>query len=144
MALDKRTRENMRAHCGEIHPDDGIDPQEFFKIDRNRGKSNHRASQLCRQVAETLDLVLSGEIHDDILQGLRVASVAPAPDTSRLLVALHCDLPPEQFDRREVESRLAQHTGQLRYAVAASITRRKTPTLSFVVIGPSPIGEDAP
>ena len=75
MALDKRTREQMLAHCGEIHEDDGIDPREYFKAGRIHKKEDRKAKQLCRQVAETLDQVLSGEIDDDLLRGLRVSGV---------------------------------------------------------------------
>ncbi len=42
--------------------------------------------QLCRQVAVTLDMVLSGECRDELLQSLRVESVQPAPNASRMLV----------------------------------------------------------
>jgi len=143
MALDKRQREQMLAHCGEIHPEDGIDPNEFFKPSRQRGKSKHRSQQLFHQVAETLEFVLSGETNDEMLQSLHVVSVAPAPDASRLLVALHCDLPAEAFDRAELESRLARQSGRLRCAIAAAITRRKTPVLAFAIFGPTEIVNDS-
>ena len=141
MALDKRTREQMLAHCGEIYEDDGIDPREFFKANRIHKKEDRKAKQLCRQVAETLDQVLSGEISDDVLRGLRVSSVVPAPDASRLLVTLYADSDPEEFNRTEIEQRLAARHGQLRCEIAASITRKKTPTLAFNVIGPDCIGD---
>jgi ribosome-binding factor A len=139
MSLDKRTRKQLLAHCGELHEDDGIDPREFFKSGRpGTGKRESRkAQQLCRQVAETLDQILSGEANDDILRALRVADVMPAPDTSRLLVTLHIDCDPADFDRPLVEERLAAYKGRLRSEVASAITRRKTPTLAFEIIGPS-------
>ncbi len=136
MALDKRTREQMLAHCGEIHEDDGVDPREFFKAGRIHKKEDRKAKQLCRQVAETLDQVLSGETGDDVLQGLRVSSIVPAPDSSRLLVTLHADCESEKFDRHQIEQRLVVCRGRLRCEIAASITRKKTPTLVFNVIGP--------
>ncbi|QDS99215.1 ribosome-binding factor A [Adhaeretor mobilis] len=136
MPLDKRTREQMLAHCGEIHEDDGTDPREFFKASRIHKKDDRKTKQLCRQVAETLDQVLSGEISDDVLRGLRVSGVVPAPDASRLLVTLYADCDPEGFDRDTIEQQLAVRHGQLRYEIAASITRKKTPTLVFNVIGP--------
>lgn len=141
MALDKRTREQMLAHCGKIHEDDGIDPRDFFKASRIHKKDDRKVKQLCRQVAETLDQVLSGEIGDDVLRGLRVSGVVPAPDASRLLVTLYADCDPEEFDRDKIEQRLAARHGQLRCEIAASITRKKTPTLMFNVIGPDCIGD---
>ena len=137
MVLDKRTREQMLAHCSEIHEDDGIDPREFFKASRNHKKEDRKAKQLCRQIAETLDQVLTGEISDDLLRGLQVSGVMPAPDSSRLLVTLYSDCGPEEFNRDEIELRLAARHGQLRCAIAASITRKKTPTLVFNVVGPN-------
>jgi ribosome-binding factor A len=136
MALDKRTRDELLAHCGELHDDDGIDPRDFFKAGRANRKVDRKAWQLCRQVAETLDQILAGEVSDDALQTLHVANVQPAPDSSRLLVTLHVDCAPGEFDRGVVEERLARVRGRLRCEVAAAITRRKAPALVFEIIGP--------
>ncbi len=129
-------RKAMLAHCGEIHEDDGVDPREYFKPDRSEKKEDHKAKQLCRQVAETIDQVLAGETNDELLRALRVAAVVPAPDASRVLVTLHADCQPAEFDREAIEAALAQRQGQLRCAVAAAITRRKAPSLLFSVLGP--------
>jgi ribosome-binding factor A len=136
MSQDKRAREQMLAHCNFIHEDDGIDPREFFKNDRGSRKVNRKALQLCRQVAETLEQVLSGETGEDVLAGLHVSSVVPAPDSSRLLVTLVAATDDGRFDLRAVEKKLADSRGRLRSAVAMAITRRKTPVLAFEVIGP--------
>jgi ribosome-binding factor A len=136
MSLDKRTRERLLTHCGELHEDDTVDPREFFKTSRPQKKETRKAKQLCRQVAETLDQILSGEASDDVLRGLRVADVRPAPDTSRLLVTLLVDCDPSNFDRTLIEERLAFFKGRLRSEVATAITRRKAPTLVFEIIGP--------
>lgn len=138
MAPNKRTREQLLAHCGEIHDDDTIDPREFFKANSRRNKESRKPKQLCRQVAETLDQILSGEANDDALRALRVADVLPAPDTSRLLVTLLVDCDPAEFDRPLIEERLAQSKGRLRSEVAAAITRREAPALVFEIIGPDP------
>jgi ribosome-binding factor A len=137
MALNDRMRKQLLAHCGEIHDDDGIDPLEFFRAGRVRKTDDRKARQLCRQVAETLDQILSGEISDDVLRGLRVSDVVPAPDSSRLLVTLHVDCRAEEFDRDLIQQRLAAYKGLLRCAVAAAITRRKAPALLFNILGPA-------
>ena len=136
MALDKRTREQMLEMCGEIREDDGIDPREFFKSGRGPRRQDHKAKQLCRQAAETLDQVLSGETGDRRLAGLRVVSVRPEPDASRLLVTVTADCAKEDFCREETEAHLQASAGRLRTAVASAITRRKAPTLAFVLLGP--------
>lgn len=142
MALNNRERERMLAHCGEIHEDDGIDPRQFFKSERTRDKGNHKTHQLCRQVAETIDQVLSGETGDDLLTCLRVDQVRPAPDASRLLVTLHAVVSVEEFCREQLQSRLALQQGKLRATVASAITRKKAPSLACAILGPvSPVQE---
>ena len=51
------------------------------------GGSRRKVCQLCRQVAETLDEVLA-DCGDGVLRGLRVATVVPYPNASRLLVTV--------------------------------------------------------
>lgn len=135
MTLDKRTRAQMLEMCGEIHEDDGVNPREFFKSGRGPRKQDHKAKQLCRQAAETLDQILSGETGDPRLACLRVVSVQPAPDASRLLVTVMADCANDDFCRQKSEERLQASAGRLRTAVATAITRRKAPTLAFVVLG---------
>jgi hypothetical protein len=136
MTHDKRTRRRLLAHCDQLHDDDGIDPRDYFRKDPIHRKKYHKLERLCRQVAETLDQVLAGEFADEALRCLRVVSATPAPDASRLLVTLHSDCPPSDFDRNLLEDRLAASKGRLRCEVAATITRRKAPSLAFHIIGP--------
>ena len=100
-------------------------------------RDGRKAKQLCRQVAETLDLVLSGDCRDDLIQSLHVVSVEPAPNSSRLLVVVTSDLPAEQYDWHRIMDRLRQQAGRLRAEVAASINRKKVPLLAFHLLGPS-------
>src|SRR5690606_31025477 len=136
MSLDKRTREQMLAHCDAIYEDDGVDPRESFKLRSHRDKPDRKAQQLCRQAAETIDQIFAGELGDAALNHLRVVSVIPAPDASRLLVTLVATEQDVPFDRLATEQKLLEVTGLLRSAVAAAITRRKASNLSFVIIGP--------
>jgi ribosome-binding factor A len=136
MAHDKRQRERLRALCGELQDDDGVDPRKFFQPIRKRDKARRKSQQLCRQVHKTLDLVFSGETHDELLGDLRIVSVTSSEDTSALLVAVVADVPPDRFDRAQIEARLAKMSGRLRSEVAGAITRKRTPLLVFHVLGP--------
>jgi ribosome-binding factor A len=136
MTLDKRTRRQLLAHCDEMHDDDGINPRDYFRNDSITSKKHHKLERLCRQVAETLDQMLAGEFADEALRCLRIVSVTPAPDASRLLVTLYADCAPDDFDRDLLENRLAACKGRVRCEVAAAITRRKAPSLAFHVVGP--------
>ena len=105
-------------------------------LNMNYHKEDRKAKQLCRQVAEILDLVLSGDCRDELLQSLHVVSVVPAPNSSRLLVTVSADLTVEEFDPQEILSLLERQTGRLRCEVAASISRKRAPSLAFHVAGP--------
>jgi ribosome-binding factor A len=130
MTLRKPSRKVLRSLCAEVHPDDGIDPRELARRGGPRGKPRRKVEQLCRQVAETLDSALAAE-RDDVLQGLQVVSVAPAPDASRLLVTVRAVAAPSAVDPGLVLDRLARASPRLRCEVAAAITRRKAPTLTY-------------
>jgi ribosome-binding factor A len=136
MAHDKRQRERLRALCGEPHDDDGVDPREFFQPGRKRDKAGRKSQQLCRQVQKTLDQVLSGETRDPLLGALRIVSVTSRADSSALLVTVIADVSPDCFDRAQIEAHLAKMSGWLRSEVAAAITRKRTPILVFLVLGP--------
>jgi hypothetical protein len=123
----------MLEHCGAIHDDDGIDPREYFKARAAHRGDDRKARQLCRQVAHTIDQILAGEMDDDGLRDLGVTAVVPAPNSGRLLVTLEPRTAVENVDPGVLERRLVACEGRLRTAVAAAITRRKTPRLVFCV-----------
>jgi ribosome-binding factor A len=137
----KPSRRQLRSLAAEVHPDDGIDPRAAVRTGRPRrtGPARPRADrktlQLCRQVAETLGDALAGQ-GDEVLRGLDVVDVTPAPDASRLLVAVR-PVPPSEPLR--VLERLDHASGRLRSEVAAAITRRRAPTLAFRIAAPDEI-----
>src|SRR5688572_9760203 len=121
MSHRKTRRDNRRQLSGSRGPDDGVDPREFFKPDQHR-RPHRKTLQLCSQVQRTLEYVLSGEMDDDVLRGLMVQEVRPAPDATRLLVTvipLDDGVPAETILRR-----LAISSGRLRTEIARSINRR--------------------
>lgn len=135
MTSNERTREQSLASLGEFYAED----VEFLTCNAGRTRSHkesRKAKQLCRQVTEILDLVLSGDCRDELLQSLHVISVMPAPNSSRLLVTVSADLPIEEFDPQKILELLERHTGRLRCEVAASISRKRVPSLAFRVVGP--------
>lgn len=134
MTSDRHTREQMRAHCDHLGEEDGLDPRQFAKTKRPMNQQNRKALQLCRQVAETLNLVLTGEFDDALLYNLQVVSVTPAPDASQLSVALRADLENHDVHPQQILDRLERVAGKLRSEVAASITRKRTPRLLFYII----------
>jgi ribosome-binding factor A len=93
--------------------------------------------QLCRQVADTLQLAL-GDCGDDVLRDLHVVRVVPAPDASQLLVIVGSapgELPPPPTD---VLAHLQARTPWLRGEVAHAITRKRAPSLLFEYLATAP------
>ncbi|HEX8199718.1 MAG TPA: ribosome-binding factor A [Isosphaeraceae bacterium] len=134
MSIRRASRRTIRALCAEVHPDDGVDPRPRTRKAGARrpvpaaSRPDRKTLQLCRQVAETLGDVLAGQCDDEVLQGLVVVGVAPAPNASRLMVTVRA-LGPEEPGR--ILAHLEYASGRLRSEVAAAITRRKTPALAF-------------
>lgn len=124
------SKKQMQSLCGEIHPDDGIDPNEFFRPTRKQNSNHRKTYQLCHQVADTLSLVLSGEFGDE-LRDLQVVAVTPAPDASQLLVLVAPAVEGCSLDPNTVAVKLAAAAGRLRSEVATAITRKRAPKLLF-------------
>jgi ribosome-binding factor A len=104
----------------------------------SRGRpTGHKAWQLCRQVAVTLDEVLA-ECGDGVLRGLRVVSVAPFPDASRLLVTLTSidDRPGAVIGAGRVLEHIEHAAGHLRCEVASAVTRKRAPVLVYQLVEP--------
>lgn len=99
-------------------------------------RPDRKTLQLCSQVADALNYILSGELDDDVLRNYYVERVEPAPSASRLLVSVS---PLDRDDKTPTErvlKRLHEAAPTLRREVAASINRRKTPELAFMVVRP--------
>ena len=93
MSRKKPSRRQLESLCADVHPDDGLDPKAFLSASSRRPRPMREAHpvhrktlQLCSQVADTLNLVLSGECSDEFLQSLQVVAVRPAPNAAQLLV----------------------------------------------------------
>mgnify|MGYP003627803933 CR=1 FL=1 len=136
MPFNQRQRKQMLACCGEIQGDDGLDPRRFYDSQsRVSSKRDRKAQQLCRQVEQTLSLVLSGDFADELLQSLLVESVVPAPNASQLLVTVSAEgSGGNAVENGFILQKLENVSGRLRAEVAAAITRKKTPRLMFQVV----------
>ena len=132
MPLSKKKRAQLLTLCGQLNEDDAVDPRDFFR--KKYRSTDSKALRLCKQVAETLSLVLAGECDDDVLRSLQIFSVQPAPNTRRLLVIVE----PDDETRRistpdEILARIEPIRPFLRSEVASAISRKRAPTLVFEV-----------
>lgn len=130
MSSRKRNMDELRAVCAELHPDDGIDPRQDKRARATTDeKPDRKTRQLCKQVAQTLQLALSALPDADQLAGVTIWAVNPAPNAGHLCVVLAAPA-----GEREILALVRRHAPRLRAEVAAAITRRRAPELSFEVI----------
>ena len=128
MSRRKRKADELMDLAAELSSEDGIDPKDFHaKLWDAPKQATRKGQQLCGQVKDALHTALSG-CADEVLQGLCVVSVKPAPHTGRLLVVLAAE------DRPAALEALARAAGFLRSQVAAAISRRYTPELVFEIV----------
>ena len=99
------------------------------KRDSASRRAEHKTRQLCRQVQRALNLALAERGADPHLEQLYVDDVTPAPGCGHLLA--HFQAPPDQ-SLPDVLASLRRETPWLRAQVAAAISRKQAPELSFV------------
>jgi len=99
--------------------------------DRGHRKQNYKALQLSRQVQRILTLELAGFGGDEVLRDVYVLEVVPASGSSQLLVQVSV---PANVSVVDVLERLDRIAPKLRAAVAAAITRKRAPELTFVPV----------
>ncbi len=92
-------------------------------------QAKRKTQQLCRQVERAFNLAFADLKSEDDLGGLFVDGVSPAPDCGRLLV--HVVIPADR-PVAGVISALCRESPRLRSEVAAAITRKRAPELSFI------------
>lgn len=131
MSTNSRMRQEMLKYCLEIHEDDGKEARSMRPAKGDQQKNNYRTDRLCRQVLETLWLVIAGDGTDNDLSQVRIVSVEPAPDATRLRVIVTADVGDDMETRAHIEAILKLHMPRLRSEVAAAITRKRAPTLVF-------------
>ncbi len=89
---------------------------------------------MCAQVRDAVALVVAEEV-DPVLSGAWVVEATPAPHIGHLQIVVAV---PADADVDAVHQRLESMAGQIRGEVADSIHRKKTPSLSFVVMRQEP------
>ena len=102
-------------------------------------QAERKARQFCRQVQRALNLALADRHADDGLNDLFVEGVSPGPDCGHLLV--HVVVPADR-PVAEALSALRADAPRLRSEVAAAITRKRAPELSFVPTAPLGGGDE--
>src|SRR5262245_46646073 len=122
----------MLPLCSQLGPEDGLDPRLAPRDFSSRGPGR-KVLQLCGQVARTLNGALA-DSGDAVLRDLAVVAVTPAPNSTRLLVTVGAAGTGRIEDVVAALEHLRQAAGRLRTEVAAAVSRRRVPDLSFRVM----------
>ena len=141
-AENRRANDDWQGSAAEFGPEDGTDPIAFHdrrgrhkRAAGGRGERTpgRKALQLCGQVRDALHGILS-DCGDEVLHGLTVVSVEPAPNTGRLRVTVAVPGTADVTDRDAATQHLLNAAGRLRADVATCVYRKYAPDLAFVVV----------
>jgi hypothetical protein len=124
---------------GEVHPGDGVDPRQEAKRRRRAARDSqaglvhktHQEERFVAQVQMAIDCALQTAAAP-ILNSLAVHEVVK--QAGSLLVIVVPRDPAERLDVQVATRALKQAGSMLSREVAAAITRKETPHLSFVVL----------
>jgi hypothetical protein len=117
-----------------VYPGEEADVHRFFGDGARSRKGNWKVAQLCKQVERAATGALEGEWTSDALLGAAVASVAPAPDASRLRVLVVLSPAKETTDVERARAALVALTPAFREEVARSVHRKRVPEIVFEVM----------
>jgi ribosome-binding factor A len=106
-------------------------------------KPDYKTAALCKQVRRSVAMTLAGECADEVLQGLMVDDVLPAPNAGRLLVRVVLRTADPAVTMVDVLQRLEKVHGLLRARVGEAIVRKRTPELAFDVVVLHPLAGGA-
>ena len=129
----KRKKQYRQAAppCAELRPEDGIDPAVLFGRTRRRRGRGRKDRQLCRQAFEAFCLVMEELSLEPWAGDLFVVEVTPAPDASRLRVAIGVFSDLALVEALERVERLASLSVHFRWELGRAIARKRVPELSF-------------
>jgi len=102
---------------------------DSFRRDSASRRAEHKTRQLCRQVQRALNLALAERGADPNLDQVYIDDVTPAPSCGHLLAHF---VAPSDHSLLDVLASLRHETPWLRAQVAAAISRKHPPELSFV------------
>ena len=122
-------------HDANVVPPAGEALDSFDHPSGSIDRRNYKDLQLCRQAYRTLSLALAGGRGDEVLAGLVVRAVLPAPNATRLLVCLEPGPGAgDAVDLADVLARLEHMKPALRREVVEGLVRKRAPELDFVVM----------
>lgn len=133
--------QGLKEVVAEVREGDGVDPrdeakhqQRLFRASRSeRERGDHRKERFAAQVQESIDSVLRLAA-EPLLNALAVREIAPQGAT--LLVVVEPRDPDLPFDLAAAARALSKAKPLLMREIAREITRKETPTLTFVVLPP--------
>lgn len=124
MSSDDQLRRQLLALCAELGPEDGLNARDFYRKKSQRADDRRTQSQLCGQIAQALNLALSGAGLDALRSTMVHTVIAPRSGE----VEVTCIGPPEAAPALDIAQ------SWLRSEVASAIHRKRVPRLTFVVL----------
>lgn len=133
MNQSKAWLNEARNLCGEVDPEDGIDPRIIARA-RDRKPENHKSRQLGKEARNTVSMVITGELVDPVFQDLTVVDVTATDDGQFLIVSLLAGDAGFEVDEIEILEKCKAVQGYLRSAIAQAVKRKRIPALKFELL----------
>ncbi|MCP4235583.1 MAG: ribosome-binding factor A [Aestuariibacter sp.] len=130
MNQSKNWQRNVNQLCGEIGPDDGIDPRTIARA-MDRKSSSRKGKQLGKEAKQTVSMIFSGELSDPVFQDIEVIDVSASEDGQFLCVSLTQADTDVELDELLVLEKCQAVQGFLRSAIAETVKRKRVPTIRF-------------
>jgi len=126
-------RNEAKSLCGELGPEDGIDPR-ILNRGESRKKGHYKTLQLCKEAGRVLSLVLAGDMEDPNLQALEIIEVSADGNGQFLRVTVAYAGEKSALYALKTNNSLNQIKGYLRSTISHSVQRKRVPDLKFSVI----------
>ncbi len=130
MNQSKNWQRNVNQLCGEIGPEDGVDPRTIARA-MDKKSSSRKGMQLGREARQTISMIFSGELSDPVFQDIEVIDVSASEDGQFLCVTLTQTDTDVELDEPLVLEKCQAVQGFLRSAVAETVKRKRVPTIRF-------------
>jgi len=116
--------------CGEIGPEDGVDPRIIARA-MDRKPNSRKSQQLGKEARQTISMIFAGELTDPVFQDIEVIDTMVSDDRQFLVVSLTQVDTGDELDEKIVLEKCQAVQGFLRSAIANAVNRKRVPSLKF-------------
>ncbi|MCP3674139.1 MAG: ribosome-binding factor A [Gammaproteobacteria bacterium] len=116
--------------CGEIGPEDGVDPRIIART-MERKSGNRKSQQLAKEARHVITMVFAGELCDPVFEDIEIVDVTVSEDGQFFVVSLTQADTDYEYDEQAILEKCMVVQGYLRSAIAQTVKRKRVPSMKF-------------